>query len=89
LPNAGQLTGRGGPRCRLRPEVLVDLADRHRSLPDRGGHPFDRAAAHVARREHTGLAGFRVPKRVSAPVRDAGGSAEMREVQRSLGGCSL
>src|SRR5882757_5435091 len=31
----GQVTGRGGPRCRLRPEVLVDLADRHRSLADR------------------------------------------------------
>src|ERR1700754_768366 len=31
----------------------------------------------------------RVPKRVSAPVRDAGGSAEMREVQRGLGDYSL
>jgi hypothetical protein len=54
----GQVTGRGGPCCRLRPEVLVDLADRHRSLADRGGHPFDRAATHVSRREHTGLAGL-------------------------------
>ena len=58
LPNTGAVTPRGGPRSRLRAEVLVDLADRHRSLADRGGHPFDRAATHVSHREHTGLAGL-------------------------------
>jgi hypothetical protein len=54
----GQVTGRSGPRRRSGPEVIVDLADRHRPLADRGGHPFDRAATHVSRREHTGLAGL-------------------------------
>jgi hypothetical protein len=39
-------------------EVVVDEADGHGALADGRGHPFDRAAAHVAGGEHASAAGL-------------------------------
>src|ERR671930_2725047 len=51
-------TSVGAPNGRLSAagEVLVDLLDRDRALPDRGGHPLGRTVAHVADGEHPGQA---------------------------------
>gem|GEM_PF-4172148 len=42
--------------------------DGHRSLTDRRRHPFHRATAHVTRREHTGPAGFQLPRLAPGPA---------------------
>ena len=54
-------------------EVVVHRAHRARPLADRGGHPLQRAVAHVADREHPGhrrLERQRVARRERRPVGD-------------------
>src|SRR5262245_63957032 len=50
--------GAGDSRAGAAAEVLAGEADGDRALADRRGYSFDRAAAHVADREHPWQAGF-------------------------------